>query len=135
MTSQDYGARLKPAKKRRKGKTPMKTADELFSKIIRSRGRCANEKCKQPFDFLQCAHGFSRRYHATRWDERNAFCLCRGCHHWFTHRPLEWDEWLQGQWGQDLYYEIRALALWGHNPKIPEVVAVLRIRAVEIGAA
>lgn len=118
----------RPKSKRRKAKTPMKACDELFGRIIRARGRC--EVCGTPHD-LQCAHGFSRRYRAVRWDERNAFALCRGCHLKYTVRPLEWDEWLLDRWGAVLYEEMRRLALHGRNPNLKEEAARLRARVEE----
>lgn len=95
-----------------KGKPSAKTArdglDRMFSALVRNVGVC--EICGATSDH-QCAHGFSRRYLSVRWDRRNAFCLCRGCHMKYTHRPLEWDEWLRARWGEDLYWEMRHLAL------------------------
>jgi hypothetical protein len=82
--------------------------DRLYSVIVRAPGLCVN--CAAASDH-QCAHGFSRRYLIIRWDLRNGFCLCRRCHMKYTHRPLEWDEWLRDRWGQDLYSELRTLAL------------------------
>lgn len=96
-------------------KKPMKRADEAFSKLVRSRGICESGR-QEHKGILQCAHGFSRRYGATRCDERNAFALCSGCHVYYTHRPLEWDEWLRERWGEGLYAEIRSLALSGIRP-------------------
>lgn len=114
-------------KKKRKPKraSATKTCDAMFGKIIRARGAC--QDCGQPYD-LQCAHGFSRRYRATRWDERNSFALCRGCHLKYTVRPLEWDDWLRERWGPALYTELRTLALTGPNPALAEVAATLRER-------
>lgn len=82
--------------------------DRIFSILIRADGECVH--CGTT-ERLQCAHGFSRRYRSVRWDTRNAFCLCQRCHMFFTHRPLEWDEWLKDRWGEDLYDEVRAAAL------------------------
>lgn len=82
--------------------------DRLFSVLTRAPGVCVHCGATER---LQCAHGFSRRYRSVRWDSRNAFCLCQGCHMFFTHRPLEWDEWLRNRWGNALYTELRALAL------------------------
>jgi hypothetical protein len=121
-------------KSAKKPKTPTKTqqlrkADALFSKVIRSKGGCAN--CPT-VENLQCAHGFSRRYRSVRWDERNAFALCRGCHVYFTHRPLEWDEWLRRVWGDDLYAVLRTLALTAPNPDLGETVVRLTARWEQI---
>jgi hypothetical protein len=106
--------------------------DELFSKIVRSVGYCVN--CGST-SFLQCAHGFSRGYFATRWDDRNAFSFCRVCHVFYTHRPLEWDDWLHERWGDDLYDEIKALSLTHVKPDVFEVKAELALRWAELEAA
>lgn len=120
-------------KKRKKSKTPMRSCDELFSRVIRSRGACEVFGCTNLE--LQCAHGFSRGYRAVRWDERNAFCLCKAHHWYFTPRPLQWEDWMRDRMGDALYDEMRQAALTGRNPKLPEVLAALRIRAVELGVA
>lgn len=98
----------KPKRPQKKKQTAAKTLDALVGSHVRSRGRC--EACGKTSD-LQWAHGFSRRYRAVRWDLRNGFCLCRGCHLKYTVRPLEWDDWLRERWGEELYAELRSLAL------------------------
>ena len=98
--------------------------DLLFGRIVRHAGRCEN--CDST-EFLQCAHGFSRSYRTVRWDRRNAFCLCRGCHVYFTHRPLEWDGWLRERWGDSLYAELRGLALTHRPPDLSELAAELSL--------
>lgn len=118
-------------KRRPKRANTTKQCDTLFGKFVRSRGRCEIEGCTSAD--LQCAHGFSRRYRATRWDDRNAFCLCRGHHLYYTVRPLEWDEWMKQRLGP-LYDELRTLALTGPNPSLPAVLASLRERAKEAAA-
>lgn len=112
-----------PKGKKRSTKSPLRRCDSLFSKLIRARGRC--EHCGTTMD-LQCAHGFSRRYRAVRWDVRNAFALCSGDHMYFTIRPLEWDDWLRDRWGTELYDELRALALHAPNPRLADVLIELR---------
>jgi len=92
--------------------------DRFFSVIVRSVGHC--EACGIATN-LQCAHGFSRRYRTVRWDERNAFALCRACHVYYTHRPLEWDEWLRDRWGNAGYDVMRNLALNGPKPDLQEI--------------
>jgi len=99
-------------------------ADKLFSLIIRSPGFCT--ECGTT-ENLQCAHGFSRRYRSIRWNEANAFCLCRGCHMRFTHRPLEWDDWIRGRWGDDLYAWLRSAAL-DITTKVDVDVVLLRLQ-------
>ena len=121
-----------PKKKRKKSQSLTVQCDTLFGQIIRSRGAC--EDCGKVTD-LQAAHGFSRRYRAVRWDERNCFALDRGCHLKYTVRPLEWDEWLRNRWGEDLYTELRELALHGRNPDLKETLARLQERHEQIGRA
>ncbi len=99
-------------KKARKRGPTVASCDRDFSKLVRSVGRCEIGKVENcPSGNLQCAHGFSRRYKSVRWDVRNAWSACQGCHYWYTLRPLEWDDFLRERWGQDLYDELRALSL------------------------
>ena len=73
----------------------MHQADVLFSKMIRERdGAC--RKCGST-EYLQTAHIISRSYKSIRTDPRNAVALCRSCHTYFTHRPLEWQAWIDEQ--------------------------------------
>ena len=103
----------------------VRKADILFSLAVRSVGRCAAlGEHKGP---LQCAHGFSRRYRAVRWDSRNAFSLCAGHHLYFTHRPLEWDEWMREAMG-DAYELVRIKALTGPKPDMTAILEGLTQR-------
>lgn len=102
--------------------------DLIFSRLVRRPGRC--HICGST-ERLQCAHGFSRRYRAVRWDFRNAWCLCAKDHVFYTHHPLEWTEWLREQWGDVLYAEMLALALSGVRPELKELLA--QLRAIEAG--
>jgi 5-methylcytosine-specific restriction endonuclease McrA len=78
----------------------MHKADVLFSKLVRDRDRACQE-CGT-VDNLQCAHLISRSYKSIRTNFDNAVALCRGCHTRYTHRPLEWREWVEtrfpGRW-------------------------------------
>ena len=93
-------------------KTPRKKlekkADKLFADKVKSKGRC--EKCKSR-DYLQCAHIISRRYKQVRWDLDNAVTLCRGCHVYFTHHPIEWEDWVINRMGEENYQMLRTRAL------------------------
>jgi 5-methylcytosine-specific restriction endonuclease McrA len=89
----------------------MKRADKLFSKYVRARdGACLN--CGS-IEFLQAAHIISRSYKSIRVNPDNCVCLCRSCHVMFTHKPLEWEAWVEarfpGRWDrlrrQALKYE------------------------------
>ena len=109
----------------------MHQCDLVFSKIIRARGVCeaGPEGCKGN---LQCAHGFSRSYRAIRCDERNAFCLCAHHHVFFTHRPLEWDQWLHKTWGEVRYYSLRSRALGNKPTDWKALLPELRARLEEV---
>jgi 5-methylcytosine-specific restriction endonuclease McrA len=72
----------------------MKRADKLFSKMIRDRdGACV--ACGST-EFLQCAHIISRSYKSIRVNPDNAVALCRSCHTFWTHRPIEWRQYVEG---------------------------------------
>lgn len=108
--------------KRRPRQKLVDDCDKMFGALVRADGQCL--RCGKR-DKLQCAHGFSRRYRSTRWDFRNAFCLCQGCHLYFTMRPLEWDDWLISRWGQARYDLMRARALSTDKPDMDLIAKVL----------
>jgi hypothetical protein len=89
------------------GKGDKGKADKLFSLIIRSVGQC--QRCGSQ-DNLQCAHIISRKYSATRTDERNAWCLCAKCHRRFTDWPREHSHYITETIGSEVYDELRAKA-------------------------
>jgi len=117
------------AKKRKKSdrRKDEEACDKLFSLITRSIGMCESGRLDHKGN-LQCAHGISRSYKPIRWDPRNAWCLCAGCHVFYTLRPLEWDEWLHERWGEALYGEMRQTALGGVRPDMK----VLRAELVQM---
>jgi len=94
----------------------------LFSLRIREGGRC--ECCGETMH-LQCAHVFSRRYLSTRWDFQNAMCLCRGCHVRYTHRPLEWEQFVIGKIGAGVYASLKRKALEICKPDYDEIIKQL----------
>lgn len=98
--------------------------DRLFSLRIRARGHCESRRDTHAGN-LQCAHGFSRRYLAVRWNEFNAWSFCAGCHIFYTHHPLEWDDWLAERWGAALYGVMKTMALSGERPDLEAVYADL----------
>jgi hypothetical protein len=85
---------------RAKREARMVDADKLYSEYIRTRDDWTCKRCGSAHN-PQCAHIVSRRYRATRWMTGNpggAVCLCSRCHMMFTHRPLEWDAWVEGRY-------------------------------------
>lgn len=120
------------AKPQKKRQSLTKQCDALFGKIVRAPGQCVN--CGST-EVIQCAHGFSRRYRAIRWDLRNAFCLCRKCHMFFTHHPIEWERWLRNvAWGDQLYEQMQNNALYGDRDDLSEVLARLEALWAEVDA-
>lgn len=92
----------------KKRRNYMAQADTLFAKIVKARdGHCV--KCGSR-DYLQCAHIISRDYKSIRCDLGNAMTLCRSCHMHYTHRPLEWEQWVNDTFG-GLYERLKQTAL------------------------
>lgn len=114
----------------KRGGPKMSVLDHLFSKLIRASGVCV--KCGATSG-LQCAHILSRRYANTRFDPQNAVPLCARCHVFFTHRPLEWEEWVVGRIGGDAYRELRKKALSDAKIDRLAIAADIRRWAVERG--
>jgi len=80
----------------------MKQADQHFSKYIRHRDQTCQanttENCTETTQ-LQCAHIISRSYKPIRTNPANAVALCASCHVYYTHRPLEWEDWCSRRFG------------------------------------
>lgn len=59
-------------------------ADADFSTMIRERDGWRCQRCNAyhppPTQALHCAHNFTRRTQATRFEPSNAMALCYGCH-------------------------------------------------------
>jgi hypothetical protein len=70
----------------------MREADKLARQVVMDR----DVNCRatgEHLGSLQWAHVHSRSYKAIRHDARNAVVLCAGHHTYFTHHPLEWEQW------------------------------------------
>ena len=88
-------------------------ADQLFSEIIRSQGRCEAEAwgdrtCSAQ---LQTAHIVTRKRSATRTDLRNAYALCFAHHRWFTDYPREFSHFISDTWAANHYDSIYARSI------------------------
>lgn len=116
----------------RKKPSPMAAADKLFSQLVRERGYCAAGG--ERFDCagnLQCCHVVSRRYRAIRWDLSNAIPMCAAHHIYFTHHPLEWETWWDGQMpGFLASLKYRAL----NDPPEKPAEALARLRTMREGS-
>lgn len=98
------------------GKGAKAKATKLHSLVVRARGAC--ERCGSTSS-LQAAHIVSRRYSATRTDERNAWCLCASCHFFLTHNPFEHVVFAHRTIGEVVYAELREKALSNLRPWKP----------------
>lgn len=86
----------KPAKVREWCRTHgMREADRLAREIVMERDEgCRWEDGRHVHQgSMQWAHVHSRSYHAIRHSPRNAVKLCAGAHAYFTHHPLQWEQW------------------------------------------
>lgn len=110
---------------RRKGKRASlaRQCDLLWGQIVRRNGCCV--LCGER-EYLQAAHGISRRYRGTRWLPINGFCLCRGCHKRMTHDPLGWEAQIRLWWGQPVYEELVRLARAIARPDHAAILASLK---------
>lgn len=121
------------AYKKRPKKSIVTKCDEVFSKLVRSVGYCQSGR-EEHAGALQCAHGFSRSYKAVRWDRRQCWALCQGCHVYYTHRPIEWDLWMRKTMGEPLYMEIRKRALSGERPDLLQLLSLMTAEWKQVAA-
>lgn len=116
----------RPAKVRKTPRSKLKRmADQLWSSIVRAAGKC---RICGSAERLQAAHGHSRTYMGTRWDLRNGWCLCSGCHMTMTHNPLAWSRFLQTEWGPELYDVMTAKAQERYVPDYEQIIAYLKAK-------
>jgi 5-methylcytosine-specific restriction endonuclease McrA len=106
-------------------------ADRLFSQWIRQRDRVCQECGAQAG--LQCAHLWSRRYRALRWDEEGAVALCLRCHKQFTEDPAAWNAWIRARRGDEEFWRLNARARTGAAPELAVILPLLRERMGEAG--
>lgn len=104
------------------------TVDAVAGLLCRARGACQaagvdGRPCGGP---LQWAHIISRSYRRVRWDADNCLCLCRDHHMFYTHRPIEWEDFLLSLIGETRYRVLRARAIeTGPKPDQREIYRAL----------
>lgn len=103
------------------GTGPKGKATRLHAELVRSRGRCEAQghgfgSCA---GVLECAHIISRRYSATRTDERNAWALCKAHHMRLTAHPDEHMALVGVTIGMVLFGELKERALSNVRPWKP----------------
>ena len=106
----------KPKKTVRKEKTQAqlkKELDRVFSIYIRQKfsknGICECYTCGQklPIKKIQNGHFISRQYLVTRWDENNCRPQCWGCNGFGNGKPLDFEERLKKDLGNDFVEEMK----------------------------
>jgi len=81
----------------------------LVSEIVILRdGKCIETNATKK---LQAAHIISRGYKNTAWDLENVVTLKVGRHKWYTHRPLEWEIFIDSKFGAGYYERLKKRAL------------------------
>ena len=98
----------KKVKKRKPHITWENKLDKIYSELIRKYGRCL--RCDK-VNNLQCSHIHSRTKMSVRWDLKNAFCLCAGCHkYWWHLHPIDAAEFTKQKLGDYEYAQLNARA-------------------------
>lgn len=88
-----------------------KKLDNLWSKVVRSKGECELCGRKPPEVVLHAHHIFSRRHFSTRWETKNGVCLCNGCHLYKAHKDIqEFSDFIQDRYGVDYIDDLRRKA-------------------------
>jgi hypothetical protein len=90
-------------------KSNINKLDKLWSEKVREYGMC--EKCRK-LSPLNAHHFYSRSIRAVRWDVKNGFCLCVGCHTFSSkfsaHKtPAEFVEWAIERRGEEWYDDLK----------------------------
>lgn len=129
-------ARVK--KRSRRGASRAKL-DQLMGEIVKARGECeAGLKCAGVHpskQVLQSCHGWGKKaYPATRYVRENLWCMCSGCHKFFTHHNHEWVEWMQAHMEPGTYERVRAVALANEKLDYKAIEADLRLRVAQLRA-
>jgi len=87
-------------------------ADARFSSQIRARDgwRCQRCRSNPRPGGLHCAHHFTRRTKATRFDPDNALALCYGCHQYLDSHPVEKEAFWRAEIGDERFDALAARA-------------------------
>lgn len=128
---------VKKAAKKRKAKSALAKADELWGAIVHLReDRC--QFCGKPAHSgkMDAHHVLLRRHKAVRTDTRNGVLVCFKCHQDVAHG----DSWeavkhYERILGHELYEELRETARAGIGKKYPEAFWRERVAALEVELA
>lgn len=82
--------------------------DKFFSRYIRAKYPKVCYTCGRTEVTLQNGHFISRQYLMTRWDERNCRPQCVGCNMYGGGKPLDFEEKLKKELGEDVVEKMKA---------------------------
>lgn len=114
------------------GRIKIDPADRLWSLYVRVKAGWECQRCHKRYPEgargLENSHFWGRKNEATRFDEENCYCLCTGCHGYFTANPHEHREWVYKRLGKQRYdlLTLRANSVKKKDRKME----LLRIRAL-----
>jgi 5-methylcytosine-specific restriction endonuclease McrA len=98
----------KPKKRAKTQAWYKKELDRVFSLYIRAKYPKVCYTCGKVDTALHCGHFVSRQYLATRWDENNCRPQCVGCNIYGNGKPLDFEENLKRELGNDFIEKIKA---------------------------
>jgi hypothetical protein len=98
-------------------------ADRFLTAFVKRRdGGCVVRDARKHSGILQWSHLISRWYHATRWDPQASVAMCAAHHVYFTHHPLEFEEWSTFHLGPSAFAELKRKALDGARPDLEQII-------------
>ena len=97
----------KPVKKAKSLSKWKHELDAVFSKYIRKTHPAICYTCGGIGKVLQCGHFIARSYLATRFDESNCRPQCVGCNMFGRGKPLEFEEHLKAELGDEFVEEMK----------------------------
>jgi len=103
----------------------MQRADRLVGDFVKARdGGCVVvwAGTKHAGSGLQWAHIISRRYFATRWNPDASAAMCPGHHLFFTHHPLEHEQWATFWLAPERFERLKRKALDGARPDLEQII-------------
>lgn len=108
-------AKKKPKSKEKTHAQLKKELDRVFSLYIRQKdadenGMVACYTCGKVMHWkqIQAGHFVSRQFLATRWDENNVKPQCAGCNIFGNGKPLDFEERLKKELGNDFVEKMKA---------------------------
>ena len=106
-------------------KSLAKKCDDLFSEVIRKRGKC--ERCGAKNVIFHCHHIISRSYRKVRFNLTNGSCLCAKCHFYIGLHPLEAEEFYTNKLGKETMKSLRIHALQ-YDKKLDYKEIILKLK-------